>query len=163
MVASGPLDLLSSLIIVKQVLIRLIIRQAANHPRIVRVLLVETLVVGQRDFQVLVELLQNYLVEEGQRLLWLCLDERAAGPATLLRLENIEVASERDEVAFELCSDLLPLAPSAVAVTCAMMTVPAFVANNIIQTLIKVRLEAESAELALAFVFDGLLLPGLAC
>ena len=69
-----------------------------------------------------------------------------------MRFEHVEIAAERDQVALELGRDLLALAPRAVTVARTVMTVPVFVADNIVETFLEVRLQAEGAKLAFAFV-----------
>lgn len=81
----------------------------------------------------------------------------------LILFEYIEVTAERDEVTFELSCDLLPLASCAVAIAGAVVTMPILIAYDIIEALIKVRLEAEGAEFAFAFVINYLAMGRFAC
>ena len=71
--------------------------------------------------------------------------------------ENVEISAERDQVALELGRDLLPLAPRAVTVAGAVMTVPVLVADDVVQALIEVCLQTERAKLAFTFVVNHFL------
>ena len=107
----------------------------------------------------LIELLQNYLIEEGHRLLANVMSVLWVNSIEFLgvRFEHVKVAAERDQVALELGRDLLPLAPRAVTVACAVVAVPILVADDVVQALVEVGLEAEGAKLAFAFVVDHFL------
>lgn len=54
--------------------------------------------------------------------------------------------------------DVLALTSGAYTVTCAMMTVPVLVFHDVVDIVLVIGSEAESAELTLALVVDALLL-----
>lgn len=107
----------------------------------------------------LVELLKDELVEEREALWGVVTTQHSLVQAVL---EHVEVATERDEVSLHLGCDLLALAAGAEAVPRTMVTVPVLVTDDIIETVIEVRLQAEGAELPFAFILYALFLSGFA-
>lgn len=72
-------------------MIRLLVWQAPNHLCIVWILLVQALVVGEGDLEVLVELLKDELVEEREALWGVVTTQHSLVQAVL---EHVEVAAE---------------------------------------------------------------------
>ena len=77
-------------------------------------------------------------------------------------LEHIQVASKRYEITFELRRNLLSLAPGTQAVAGTVVAVPVLVADDVVQALVEVCLEAKCAEFPLALVLYALFLRRLA-
>lgn len=109
---------------------------------VVGVLLVQALVLAQGQLELLVEILENDLVENRVRFV----------------LQNVEVASQRDQIGLELGDDVLPGAPGAHAVAGAVDAVPVLVFDHIIDVLIVVRPKAKGAEFSLALVVNGFII-----
>lgn len=75
-------------------------------------------------------------------------------------LEHVQVSTQRDQITLELRCDLLPLAPRAEAVPSTVMAMPVLVADNVVQALVEVRLQAKCTVLTLALVLDHRLFLG---
>ena len=84
----------------------------------------------------LIKVLQYYLIENW---LWII-------------LKHIQIATKWYEISFQLRSQILPQAPSANTVSCAMMTVPIFVFQYLVDVVLVVCSETESAEFTFAFI-----------
>ena len=86
----------------------------------------------------LVEILQDGLVKDGVTLV----------------SEDIQVAPERYQVGLELGGDILSRASGAHTVPRAVMTVPIFVPDNILQTVVAIGTNAEMTELPVAVIIE---------
>ena len=106
----------------------------------------------------LVELLENDLIKERHSISrTICRYSQ-----TCLILENVKISAERYQVALHLSCDLLALASSTQTIAGTVVTVPVLVADNVMQTIIEVGLEAKGAKLSFAFVVNTFLLTRLA-
>lgn len=72
--------------------------------------------------------------------------------------ESVQVAAKRHEVPLELRGDVLPDASGADAVASAVMAVPVLVFEDVVDVVLVIRSQTESAKLPLAFVVYVLIL-----
>jgi hypothetical protein len=71
-----------------------------------------------------------------------------------LIFQNVKISSKRHKVGFELRCDILPDAPCTNAVSSAVMTMPVLILQDLIDVILIIGAQTESAELTIALIIN---------
>ena len=109
---------------------------SCQHFVVIWVLLVQKLILTQRQLQMIIEILDNNAVKHW---IWVI-------------LQHIEISSKRHQISFNLCSDILSNTPGANAISRAVVAVPVLVFKDFRKVIFIVGAQAKCAEFSVAFV-----------